>query len=109
MSTIIIHFFLGPLILLIALITKFFPPKKINHLYGYRTSRSMKSQKAWDCANAYAANVMVVTSVIICLFQFVVYILLGGNQSVLWSVGFLTVAVIAVIPITEIHLRKRGH
>ena len=27
------------------------PPKKINSLYGYRTSRSMKNQQTWDCAH----------------------------------------------------------
>ena len=27
-----------------------FPPKKINHLYGYRMTSSMKSQERWDYA-----------------------------------------------------------
>lgn len=34
------------------LICKFRPPKNINSLYGYRTARSMKSQKTWDYAHA---------------------------------------------------------
>lgn len=35
------------------------PPKKINGLYGYRTSTSMKTQQTWDFAQKYAAKVMV--------------------------------------------------
>lgn len=29
------------------------PPKEINGVYGYRTSRSMASQEAWDFAHQY--------------------------------------------------------
>ena len=39
-------------------ITKRFPPKKINHLYGYRTRTSMQHQEAWDFAQKYSANEM---------------------------------------------------
>ena len=48
---------LGGLIFLIAgYIQHRFPPKKINHLYGYRTSASMKSQESWDFAQEYSAK-----------------------------------------------------
>lgn len=33
-----------------------FPPKKINYLYGYRITTSMRSQEAWDFAQAYSAR-----------------------------------------------------
>lgn len=29
------------------------PPKTINMVFGYRTSRSMKNQEAWDFAQVY--------------------------------------------------------
>ena len=32
------------------------PPKKINHLYGYRTRRSMANQEIWDFANHQSAK-----------------------------------------------------
>lgn len=32
-----------------------FPPLKINSLYGYRTSNSMKSQERWHFAQKYAS------------------------------------------------------
>ena len=56
-----IHLFslmLGGIFLIAGLITKLFPPKKINHFYGYRTRRSMKSQANWDFAQHYAPREM---------------------------------------------------
>jgi uncharacterized membrane protein len=35
-----------------------YPPKSVNSLYGYRTSRSMKSQKNWDYAQSMSARMM---------------------------------------------------
>ena len=37
-----------------------YPPKKINGLYGYRTTRSCKSQEAWDFAQRYSAKLMTI-------------------------------------------------
>jgi len=38
------------LMIAIGIVHKIKAPKKINHFYGYRTFRSMSSQKAWDHA-----------------------------------------------------------
>lgn len=32
------------------------PPKGINGIYGYRTSRSMKNKETWNFANTYCGN-----------------------------------------------------
>lgn len=32
------------------------PPKTINHIYGYRTRRSMKNQDTWDFAHLYCGK-----------------------------------------------------
>ena len=45
------------------------PPKKINGLYGYRTSRSMQSQEAWDFSQRYSSKIMVMVGI--------VYVILG--------------------------------
>ena len=52
--------------LVLALVIQKNPPKKINHIYGYRTNRSMKNQKVWDASNDYASSFMVR----ICLYSF---------------------------------------
>ena len=39
------------LMFLISIIFYFFPPKKINSLYGYRTHRTMANNDIWNFAN----------------------------------------------------------
>lgn len=41
------------LMFLISLIFYFFPPKKINRLYGYRTHRTMANEEIWNFANSF--------------------------------------------------------
>ncbi len=38
-----------------------YPPKRINWFYGYRTSRSMRSQERWDFAQKHSAKEMIRT------------------------------------------------
>ena len=66
---IIAHLFIGPLILVITLIIARYPPKKINHLYGYRTTRSMLNQDCWDFANKYSTVLMWESALITCITQ----------------------------------------
>lgn len=54
----------------------FFPPKKIDSLYGYRTPRSMKNQENWDFAQKMAARTMIIFAFIFLFVQSVLtYIL----------------------------------
>lgn len=41
------------------IILYFFPPKRINYLYGYRTKSSMQSQDRWEFAQKYSAKQMI--------------------------------------------------
>ena len=43
----------------------FFPPKKINGVYGYRTHRSMKSEAHWKIAQIYSAKKMIQLSILL--------------------------------------------
>ncbi len=49
----------GAIFSLVGVITYKFPPKKINHLYGYRTPLSMQSQEHWDYAQKISAKKMI--------------------------------------------------
>lgn len=51
-------------ILIIGLYWKISPPKEINHIYGYRTRRSMKNQDVWDYANKIGAQAMIYAGII---------------------------------------------
>ncbi len=39
------------LIFFLSIIFYYFPPKKINSIYGYRTHRTMQNRTVWDFAN----------------------------------------------------------
>ncbi len=41
------------LLFFFSIVFYFFPPKKINGLYGYRTNRSMQNETIWQFANAF--------------------------------------------------------
>ncbi len=54
-----ITFFCGIIFVICGLIILYFPPKKINALYGYRTKKSMKNQEYWDFTQKYSAKEMI--------------------------------------------------
>ena len=68
---------IGGIYTFVGFISYIFPPRKINYLYGYRTSSSMKSQERWDFAQAYSTKLMIVlgviTMIISCLGLFIVF------------------------------------
>ena len=49
----------GLIFIIIGFIVLKYPPKKINHLYGYRTKNSMKSQQLWNFAQTYSSKLMI--------------------------------------------------
>ena len=44
-------FSVNGLLFILSIVFYFFPPKKINALYGYRTHRTMKNETIWKFAN----------------------------------------------------------
>lgn len=101
-----VHFLIGPPILILAIIFKCYPPKKINDLYGYRTPRSMKSPEVWKEGNRYSSNLLLFVSVITCLSQIPSHFIFEGEWRYLTPVILMCVLLIATIPLTEIHLKK---
>ncbi|PVY40533.1 SdpI family protein [Pontibacter virosus] len=47
---------IGVVCIAMGIIMRKYPPKQINGLYGYRTSRSMLSQERWGFAQQFAAK-----------------------------------------------------
>lgn len=89
------------------------PPKTINSGYGYRSTRSMESQEAWDFAQVYsgrfwfrAGRPTLAVSLAWMLF------LLGWDigtvgTSVMALTGLQLLPFLAVIPATERALRRK--
>ncbi len=49
----------SPIFLIAGFVMYYFPLKKINYLYGYRTNSSMKSEERWDFAQKYSSIQMI--------------------------------------------------
>ncbi|MDE0471780.1 MAG: SdpI family protein, partial [Ekhidna sp.] len=61
------------MIISIAFLFKKCYPKEINPMVGYRTRRSMKSQKAWTIANSYSSDLLFRHTLILPIIQVMLY------------------------------------
>ena len=60
-----------------------YPPKKINDFYGYRTSRSKKSQAHWDYAQKESSK-YIIQSGYYCLLTCALFILFETGKAGIW-------------------------
>lgn len=106
-SSIFLHLLIGPLMLVLSLIFFYFPPKKINHMYGHRTKISMINQDTWNEANQRSAFMMLLVSGVTCivqLFGIVIHIPLETN--LFYTCIFLVAGLIVGALIVERQLRS---
>lgn len=89
------------------------PPKKINSLYGYRTSRSMKNQQTWDCAHHVCGKIWLrVGAVMLPLSLLAMLPVLGQDISDIgiWCAGVtllqVVVMVASIVPV-EVTLKRK--
>ena len=85
-----------------------FPPKKINHFYGYRTRKSMRDQESWDFAQTYSARQMQKMGAGITLLGGLVWLI---DIHSIWSIGagitlFILCPLLMMVKI-EMELKKR--
>lgn len=106
--SVIVYLVLSPLLLVLSLIFYRFEPRKINPYYGYRTRRSMASQHNWKIANEYSCRILVGLSVVLNSIQALAYILLSDQVAFLLVACLMVLGLIAIIPLTESHLKKFG-
>ncbi len=88
------------------LIFRAFPPKKINHLYGYRTARSMANETVWEDANNYSMKLGVqlgLWSMLLPLFYYFIW----PEQLLLATVITHTGLLLLIIVGTERYLNQR--
>lgn len=62
-KTLFLLLLVGSIYLLTGIFCLKFPPKEINHLYGYRMTSSMKSQERWDFAQIKSSWEMIKISI----------------------------------------------
>lgn len=98
-------------LLFIGLIFYKHPPKEINSISGYRTTRSMKNIETWNEANKYSSKLIIRFSLPM-VFITVFAIFLSGKSYeaiaivILLSVVLCIALLIASIVMTEKHLKN---
>lgn len=103
----IITFVTGCTLIVMSAITLFYPPKKINAGYGYRTKASMRNQQTWEEANRYSSKLM-----LFCGIALVITGVLSFFVSSLSQTGIITGTILTFlftllpVPLTERHLKK---
>jgi hypothetical protein len=85
---------------------KWYYPKEINALIGYRTARSMKSQEAWLFANKYSSDFLFRSSVELFFIQFPFHVVFEGETALLVFLGCWILCLLAAILVTEIRLKR---
>lgn len=96
----------GGIFIVTGTITKVFPPKKINALYGYRTPSSRKSQPAWEFAQKYSSDKMIQAGLVLVLISFL-KVIIGNKYEGFISLFFLFLAVIYLFFTTERALKNK--
>lgn len=93
--------------LIIFFITYRFPPKKINSLYGYRTSRSMKNQNNWEFAQSFSSIQFLKSSVVLLLVSLIgLYLDLNKTLDTVLAFAFLALSLAYPIYKTETALKQ---
>lgn len=98
----------GLIFLLVGWIQHRFPPKKINHFYGYRTSTSMQNLEVWNFAQRYSAQKMMRVGLGIAALGIVAWLLDFRSVGAIW----IALCVLIVFPFVmmlkvEAVLKKR--
>ncbi|WP_051541397.1 SdpI family protein [Caldalkalibacillus mannanilyticus] len=62
---------IGGILFLAGLILRIFPPRRINHLYGYRTRRARRNIENWTLANRYSSKLLMIIGLILLLVAWV--------------------------------------
>ncbi len=89
------------LIFLLSLIFYFFPPKKINNFYGYRTHKSMLNQDVWDYSNTLFNKSLLIYSVI-CFVAAMLLTYFNPEQMQSWiPMGLLLLTILVCVIKTE--------
>ncbi len=97
----------GGILLVAGCIQYFFPPKKINGLYGYRTANSMQSERHWKIAQVFSAKQLILFGTILLLLSPIGYFLtLKEEQLVFFFMTIMITVVVVMLIRTERFLKN---
>lgn len=84
----------------------YYPPKKINHLYGYRTRRSMANQTIWDYANKIGAKMLLFLGWFSFILTLIAYFTIPGF-SVIVNIFLILVGLVVGMYWCETQISKK--
>lgn len=98
----------GLIFIFVGFIMLKFPPKKINVLYGYRTSSSMKNQKRWNFSQIYSSKEMMRLGFLLFLSG-LIGLIYHPNDKIATILGFglMILMVIVLLIRVESAIKKR--
>jgi len=100
----------GGLCFIVFVIAYLFPPKSINSTYGYRSRRSMESQKNWDFSQKYSTKRMLLSTALLVLTGLLgLFVDLSEGLEVTVGILLLLIALFYPIYLTEKALKRINH
>lgn len=97
----------GSALLLLGLIFKTWPPKKINWLYGYRTKASMRDLDTWREGNRYSTKLIIQIGLLMFVLGVACFYLFHFLLGLLLLIGLMLVLLIVSLLLTERHLKRK--
>ncbi|MDZ5472251.1 SdpI family protein [Bacillus sp. 31A1R] len=88
---------IGTVFLVAGIILFLFPPKQINHIYGYRTSNSMRNKENWQKANRYSSILLMIFGIFLLLFALIV-------KSIIFTLIMLSVSIALIFILVEMKI-----
>ncbi|MBW7890105.1 MAG: SdpI family protein [Chitinophagaceae bacterium] len=100
-------FVAGCILSLIGGITIYYPPKKINNIYGYRTKASMRNQQTWEEGNRYCSKQVLYCGLILLTIGILSVLSSSIGKTSIHIATILTI-ILSILPVlsTEIHLKR---
>lgn len=92
--------------MIVGIVMKIWPPKKMNMLYGYRTTLSTSSEEAWNLAQKHSPKAMLRYGVIMIVIGIFTgrYIITDPNTPIMFIVElFVLVPLFSVLMILSTH------
>lgn len=103
-NLLLFHLMIGPVVLGLSFVYKYYPD--LLAILGIHRAEN-KEQAIWREAVRYSANAMIVGSLSTILFQTVSVLTMPPSSSIWSSAIFLGACLLIILPLTEIHLRKK--
>ena len=97
----------GLTFLIAGLISRKYPAKEINDLYGYRTRRSKSSQESWNFAQGYSNDLMLWIGAYNVLFSGIGLFIETGYLGIILAMVFMGLTLWFLFSRTESELKAR--